>query len=133
VDSASSQLLRHERAPRGTRAGKATVLTEEISPQDAAAILQSSRPSVIRLIAKGHLHPRKVLSRNKLSRAEVVNYRIEQSRQQRPALSNRVTLAENYDLRQGRRPCLRRPPLLKSASCFQAGARIGLCGRGRYT
>jgi hypothetical protein len=52
-DSVSSQLPAHERAARGTRAGKATILAEEISPQEAAEILQISRPSVMRLIEKG--------------------------------------------------------------------------------
>lgn len=97
VDSVSSQLPRHERAARGTRAGKATVLTEEISPQEAADILQMSRPSVMRLIEKGLLHPRKVLSRNKLLRAEVEALQAAQTRQQRQALSNLVTLTEDYD------------------------------------
>jgi excisionase family DNA binding protein len=78
-------------------ASKRAVATDEISPQEAAAILQMSRPSVMRLIAKGQLHPRKVLSHNKLSRAEVDNYQHEQSRQQRQALSNLVTLTEEYD------------------------------------
>jgi predicted DNA-binding transcriptional regulator AlpA len=90
--------------PRGgvaigrAKAAKPADAAEEISPQEAAAILQMSRPSVMRLIAKGQLHPRKVLSHNKLSRAEVVNYQIEQSREQRQALSNLVTLTEDYDL-----------------------------------
>jgi excisionase family DNA binding protein len=73
------------------------VAADEISPQEVAAILQMSRPSVMRLIAKGQLHPRKVLSHNKLSRAEVEAYQIEQSRRQREALSNLVTLTEDYD------------------------------------
>jgi hypothetical protein len=56
-----------------------------------------SRPSVMRLIAQGHLHPRKIQSRNKLLRAEVMNFQIEQSRQQRQALSNLVALVEDHD------------------------------------
>jgi hypothetical protein len=56
--------------------------SDEISPQEAADILRMSRPSVMRLIAMGHLHPRKILSRNKLSRAEVVAYQASLSRQQ---------------------------------------------------
>ena len=91
VDAVSSQY------PRGATTKKPTVAADEISPQEAAAILQMSRPSVMRLIAQGQLHPRKVLSHNKLSRAEVVNYQIEQSRQQSQALSNLVALTEDYD------------------------------------
>jgi hypothetical protein len=49
------------------------------------------------MIAKGELHPRKVLSRNKLSRAEVETYEREQSKRQRQALDNLVTLTEDYD------------------------------------
>ena len=48
----------------------------------------------IAIRAKGLLHSRKVLSRDKLSRAEVMNYQIEQSRQQRRALSNLITLTD---------------------------------------
>lgn len=69
---------------------------DEISPQEAADILKMSRPSVMRLIAKGHLHPRKVLSRNKLSRAEVLDYQRQNTRQQRQALSNLSALSEQY-------------------------------------
>lgn len=107
VDAVSLQLPRDSVVVRGIprggvvvsrgKAAKPTIVTDEISPQEAAAILQMSRPSVMRLIAKGQLHPRKVLSHNKLSRAEVENYQIEQSRQQRQALSNLVTLTEDYD------------------------------------
>jgi DNA-directed RNA polymerase specialized sigma24 family protein len=97
VDAVSSQLPRREKAVRGTKAGKATVLADEISPQEAADILQMSRPSVMRLIEKGLLHPRKVLSRNKLLRAEVEAFQAVQTRQQRRALSNLVTLTEDYD------------------------------------
>lgn len=97
VDAVSSQLPRGGVVIGGAKAAKPTAVADEISPQEAATILQMSRPSVMRLIAKGQLHPRKVLSHNKLSRAEVVNYQIEQSHQQRQALSNLVTLTEDYD------------------------------------
>jgi hypothetical protein len=97
VDAVSSQLPRGGIMVGRTMASKPTVAADEISPQEAAAILQMSRPSVMRLIAKGQLHPRKVLSHNKLSRAEVETYQIEQSRRQRQALSNLVTLTEDYD------------------------------------
>ena len=69
----------------------------EISPQEAAGILQMSRASVMRLIEKGLLHPRKVVSRNKLSRSEVEALRATLTRQQRRALSNLVTLTEDYE------------------------------------
>jgi hypothetical protein len=97
VEAVSSQLPRGGVVIGRAKALEPTVAGDEISPQEAAAILQMSRPSVMRLIAKGQLHPRKVLSHNKLSRAEVVNYQIEQSRQQRQALSNLVALTEDYD------------------------------------
>lgn len=97
VDAVSSQLPRGGVVTGRVKTTKPIVADDEISPQEAAAILQMSRPSVMRLIAKGQLHPRKVLSHNKLSRTEVVNYQIEQSRQQRQALSNLVTLTEDYD------------------------------------
>ncbi len=71
--------------------------SDEISPQEAANILQMSRPSVMRLIAMGHLHPRKVLTRNKLLKAEVVAYQASLSRHQRQALDNLAALTEKYD------------------------------------
>jgi hypothetical protein len=97
VDAVSSQLPRGGGVIGRAKVSKPSTAADEISPQEAAAILQMSRPSVMRLIAKGQLHPRKVLSHNKLLRAEVVTYQIEQSRQQRQALSNLVTLTEDYD------------------------------------
>jgi hypothetical protein len=97
VDAVSSQLPRGGVVTGRVKAAKPIVADDEISPQEAAAILQMSRPSVMRLIAKGQLHPRKVLSHNKLSRTEVVNYQMEQTRRQRQALSNLVTLSEDYD------------------------------------
>jgi predicted DNA-binding transcriptional regulator AlpA len=97
VDAVSSQLPRGGVVVGRAKSAKPTVADDEISPQEAAAILQMSRPSVMRLIAKGLLHPRKILSRNKLSRTEVVNYQIEHSRQQRQALSNLVALTEEFN------------------------------------
>jgi DNA-directed RNA polymerase specialized sigma24 family protein len=96
VDAVSLRPARRGLATRRTLVAE-PVADEEISPQEAADLLQMSRPSVMRLIQKGLLHPRKVLSRNKLSRAEVVAYQIEHSRQQRQALSNLVGLTEEYD------------------------------------
>lgn len=97
VDAVSAQVPRGGIATGRARAAQPTVAADEISPQEAAAILGMSRPSVMRLIANGQLHPRKVLSHNKLSRAEVETYQIEQSRRQREALSHLVTLTEDYD------------------------------------
>ncbi len=97
VDAVSSQLPLMEAAPRRAKVGEAKVLADEVSPQEAADILQMSRPSVMRLIEKGLLHPRKVLSRNKLLRAEVEAFQAAQSRQQRQALNNLVALTEDYD------------------------------------
>lgn len=71
--------------------------TDEISPQEAADILRMSRPSVMRLTSMGHLHPRQVLSRNKLSKAEVIDYHKSLSRQQRQALDNIVLMTKEYD------------------------------------
>jgi hypothetical protein len=97
IDAVSLQRPHREAATRRTKVAAPTVVADEISPQEAAGILQMSRPSVMRLIAKGLLHPRKILSRNKLSRTEVVNYQIEHSRQQRQALSNLVALTEEFN------------------------------------
>jgi len=88
-------------SPRGagtqSKGSEQTSSSDEISPQEAADILRMSRPSVMRLISLGHLHPRKILSRNKLSRAEVVAYRENLSRQQRQALDNLAAMTEEYD------------------------------------
>src|ERR1700679_1373400 len=62
VDVISAQ---QPRAPRNTAD------EDEITPNQAPAILKMSRPSVMRLIELGKLHPRMVHSRHKLLRAEV--------------------------------------------------------------
>lgn len=69
---------------------------EEISPEEAAGLLGMSRPSVMRLIARGCLHPRKVLSRNRLSRAEVLAFARRNRAGQRQALTNLSALSEEY-------------------------------------
>lgn len=97
VDAVSSQLPRSGVVIGRAKAAKPTIAADEISPMEAAAILRMSRPPVMRLIAQGQLHPGKVLSHNKLSRAEVETYQIEQSRRQRQVLSNLVTLTKDYD------------------------------------
>ena len=97
VDAVSLPLASSDIAARRAKVAAPTIVVDEISPQEAADILQMSRPSVMRLIEKGLLHPRKVLSRNKLSRVEVVAYQVRHARQQRQALDNLVALSEEYD------------------------------------
>lgn len=70
---------------------------DEITPQQASVILKMSRPSVMRLIKSGKLHTRKVLSRNKLSRAEVDEFARNNMRHQREALENLSALSEELD------------------------------------
>jgi len=72
-------------------------MADEISPQEAAQILRISRPSVMRLIQTGVLHSRKILSRNKLSRAEVLAYRHKQDGDRRQALENLTALSDEFD------------------------------------
>jgi excisionase family DNA binding protein len=73
------------------------VKDEEVSPQEAAEMLRMSRPSVMRLIQQGHLHSRKVLSRNRLSRAEVLAFQKRNARQQQQALEDLSVLSQEYD------------------------------------
>jgi Helix-turn-helix domain len=87
VDLISAQQLR---APRDT------VVKDEITPNQAAGILHMSRPSVMRLIEKGELHPRMVHSRHKLSRTEVLALAEQQTRERRKALANLTELSEEY-------------------------------------
>lgn len=96
IDELSRRLAALEGAAPLAEAGE-QVAKDEISPQEAAGLLRMSRPSVMRLIGRGLLHPRKVLSRHKLSRAEVLAYRDEQGRQQRQALENLTAFAEEHD------------------------------------
>ena len=96
IDAVSLQRPHRAAVTRRPKAVEPTA-DAEISPQEAASILQMSRPSVMRLIEKGLLHPRKVLSRNKLLRAEVEAYRNAQTRRQREALNNLAALTEAYD------------------------------------
>jgi excisionase family DNA binding protein len=69
----------------------------EISPQEAAEILRMSRPSVMRLIEKGHLSARMVNTHHRLLRGEVVTYRDNQAGIRRHALSELAALADDYD------------------------------------
>jgi excisionase family DNA binding protein len=75
----------------------AQIKDEEISPQEAAEMLRMSRPSVMRLIQQGHLHSRKVLSRNRLSRVEVLAFQKSNARQQQRALDDLSALSQDYD------------------------------------
>jgi hypothetical protein len=96
IDAVTPKPTRRPAAPQRAPLAERKVI-DEISPQEAADILQMSRPSVMRLIQKGFLHPRKVLSRNKLSRAEVLAYQAEHAREQREALANLTALSDEYD------------------------------------
>jgi hypothetical protein len=80
-----------------SKVSEKTPSSDEISPQQAANILQMSRPSVMRLISMGHLHPRKILSRNKLSRAEVLGFQVRMLKQRRQALLNLAKVTNEYD------------------------------------
>lgn len=103
VDAAALQAVltfvteaRHVRP--GVAPARATpVADDEITPREAAAMLNMSRPSVMRLIALGQLHTRKVLSRNKLSRREVMDYHRRTSSGQRQALERLSALSEEHD------------------------------------
>jgi excisionase family DNA binding protein len=72
-------------------------VNNEVTPNEAATILGMSRPSVMRLIAKGELHPRMVHSRHKLSRAQVEALARKQTQDRREALANLTALAEEFD------------------------------------
>ena len=78
------------------RALRNTAEKDEITPNQAAGILNMSRPSVMRLIEKGELHPRMVHSRHKLSRTEVLALAEQQTRERRKALANLTELSEEY-------------------------------------
>jgi hypothetical protein len=78
------------------RAPRNTANEDEITPNQAAAILKMSRPSVMRLIEQGDLHPRMVHSRHKLLRAEVLALADRQTRERRKALANLTELSEEY-------------------------------------
>ena len=69
----------------------------EISPQDAAMLLSMSRPSVMRLIEKGHLGARMVNTHYRLSQNEVVAYRERQAKIRRQGLSELTRIADEYD------------------------------------
>lgn len=69
----------------------------EISPQEAAALLGMSRPSVMRLIDKGQLSARMVNTHYRLSQSEVIAYRERQTRIRRHGLSELTSISEEHD------------------------------------
>lgn len=79
------------------RAPRKTIEADEVTPNQAAEILRMSRPSVMRLIEQGKLHPRMVHSRHKLSRAEVTALAERQTRERRKALAKLGELSEEHD------------------------------------
>ena len=93
VEARTRSVSRRAATPRGF----VDQAPKEITPQQAAVILGMSRPSVMRLIAGGHLHARKVLSRNKLLHREVEAFRLGNTQQQRRALRALSALSEEFD------------------------------------
>lgn len=70
---------------------------EEVTPREAAKILRMSRPSLMRLVGKGHLTARKVGAHHRLSRAEVVAYKLAQSGVRRGSLAAIASITEEFD------------------------------------
>jgi excisionase family DNA binding protein len=96
VELAADMLDSIVKVVEAATAGSGSGIEAEISPQEAAGILRMSRPSVMRLIERGHLHARMVGSHHRLSRAEILAYKDRQTRVRREALANLATLAEEY-------------------------------------
>ena len=83
-------------------AGKAvTVLGDdaEITTQEAADLLNVSRPYLVGLIEKGELPARKVGPRRRLLLADVLTYRIETKAKRRDALRDLAALDQEFGLR----------------------------------
>ena len=83
-------------------AGKAvTVLGDdaEITTQEAADLLNVSRPYLVGLIEKGDLPARKVGPRRRLMLADVLTYRIENKAKRREALRELAAIDQEYGLR----------------------------------
>jgi excisionase family DNA binding protein len=70
---------------------------DELTPQEAAAELRMSRPTVMRLIDKGLLPARMVGTHHRLSRAAVLAYRDRNAAARRSGLRNLSALTEEYD------------------------------------
>jgi len=97
VEIAADTLDSIVKVVRAATAGTIGDVDAEISPQEAAGILRMSRPSVMRLIERGHLHARMVGSHHRLSRTEVLAYKHRQTRVRREALMNLADLADKLD------------------------------------
>jgi excisionase family DNA binding protein len=83
-------------------AGKAvTVLGDdaEITTQEAAELLNVSRPYLVGLIEKGELAARKIGPRRRLMLADVLTYRAETKAKRREALRELAALDQEYGLR----------------------------------
>jgi excisionase family DNA binding protein len=70
---------------------------DELTPQEAAAELRMSRPTVIRLIDKGALPARMVGTHYRLPRAAVLAYRDRNAAVRRAGLRNLAALTEDHD------------------------------------
>lgn len=68
----------------------------EMTPQQAADALGMSRPSVMRLLAKGLLSSRLVGAHHRLIGAEVLNYKVRHSAARKVALQNIADITEEY-------------------------------------
>ncbi len=69
----------------------------EFTPQEAAAALRMSRPTVMRLIEKGVLPARKVGTHYRLPRAQVLVYRDNTAKVRNEALGNLTRMTEEFD------------------------------------
>jgi excisionase family DNA binding protein len=72
--------------------------SDEVTPQQAAGILQMSRPSVMRLVQQGHLSARKVGAHHKLSAAEVKDYARRHARKRATARDELSTLSQELGI-----------------------------------
>ena len=69
----------------------------ELTPQEAAEILNMSRPTVMRLIAAGKLGARQVGSHHRLSEAEVLKFKAEQATIRRRGLDDLAAFTQDFD------------------------------------
>lgn len=89
-------LTRH--ASEAGQVGSEVDAGDEIRPQEAASILRTSRPTVLRLIGKGLVPARLVGTHHRLSRKQVLAYRDRSAAVRREALDNLVAMTEESDL-----------------------------------
>jgi excisionase family DNA binding protein len=73
------------------------VAQDELTPQEAAAELRMSRPTVMRLIDKGVLLARLVGTHNRLPHAAVLAYREQTFAVRQTGLRNLAALTEEYN------------------------------------